>query len=82
MTAEERLEHLTQEILNKMIVARNSNFYKVEQAIISILCVFSSYFYMYCAAFGQEHYQQLYAAFEIIFSLDFILMFFVESPCY
>ena len=51
-----KLQKYTVMILEKMIISRKSLYYKIEQIFILVLCVFSSYYYMYFTAFGQENH--------------------------
>ena len=60
-----------------MTISCHSRLYKLEQGLISICCLISSYLYMQVVCFGWESYNQAFF-FEYIFLMDLILCFFVE----
>ena len=67
------------------IISRSNRVYKCWQAIITILCLISSYIYANIAAFRMLKERDdsvvvdIYATFESFFFIDMILQFFVEQ---
>ena len=82
----EYLEESTEYGLSQMfIISRENRVYKVWQAIITILCLISSYIYANIAAFRMLQTKNdpmvvdIYATFESFFFIDMISQFFLEQ---
>lgn len=77
MSKDERFINMVSNKAHQFIVNRDSNFYQIEQLIITFLCIVSSYFYAYMSLFFEDNLN-FEIIIESIFLVDFILTFFVE----
>ena len=69
-------------IVKRSIISHKSRFYEIQQLIILLLCLFTSYIYGLMAMFGEtmlwEEIRDLYWVFEGLFLFDILLTFFVD----